>query len=253
MTRLGGTLLCAAAHLALAALICFLFPFLMGGPVPSDEAAAWWWARDAALVALFGVSHSLLLAPPVRKRLERFLPGPLHGCLFTLVTSTVLLLLVFAWQASPVVVWRLDGWAALAMNGLYLLSWAALFYSLSLSGFGWQTGWTPYWAWVRGQQPPRRRFEERGVYRLLRHPTYLSFLGIVWFTPVVTLDRAVLIGLMTAYVAVGSCLKDRRMILFMGDVYRRYQSRVPGYPLIGFGPLGRVPMSGEAEVTSAGR
>jgi hypothetical protein len=27
----------------------------------------------------------------------------------------------------------------------------------------------------------------------------------------------------------------------MGDSYRDYQARVPGYPGVGFGPLGRVP------------
>jgi hypothetical protein len=63
----------------------------------------------------------------------------------------------------------------------------------------------------------------------------------------------VFVGLMTVYVAVGSRLKHRRIAFFMGDVYCRYQARVPGYPLIGVGPIGRVPMRGAAPVTSAGR
>jgi hypothetical protein len=32
---------------------------------------------------------------------------------------------------------------------------------------------------------------ERGAYRPLRHPVDLSFLGLVWFVPVIILDRIV--------------------------------------------------------------
>ena len=31
----------------------------------------------------------------------------------------------------------------------FLASWVALFYSLSLTGLGYQTGWTPWWHWLR--------------------------------------------------------------------------------------------------------
>jgi len=44
-------------------------------------------------------------------------------------------------------------------------------------------------------QPPARPFVPQSVYRFLRHLVYLSFLGLVWLVPVVTLGRAVLIGI----------------------------------------------------------
>jgi hypothetical protein len=50
-----------------------------------------------------------------------------------------------------------------------------------------------------------------------------------------------LIAVWSTYIFVGSALKDGRLVHFMGDSYRDYQSRVPGYPGVGFGPLGRVP------------
>jgi hypothetical protein len=120
------------------------------------------------------------------------------------------------------------------------MSWVALIYSLHLTGLGYQTGLTPWWHWVKRQPAAPRRFEPRGAYRLIRHPVYLSFLGLIWLTPVVTLDRAILIVVWTLYIAVGSCLKDRRLTHYLGDSYRQYQSRVWGYPGLWFGPLGRV-------------
>jgi methanethiol S-methyltransferase len=241
--RILGTLLALTAHVLLGITVWYLFPFLMNCPVP-DEANTtpnWLW-RDGLLMFQFGLLHSALLRPAVRDRLEQFLPPALFGCFFTVSTCSSLLLLIHAWQPYPVAVWQLTGAAKWAVHTAYFLSWAALVYSLSLSGFGYQTGWTPYWAWVRGHPQPSRRFEVRGAYRLLRHPVYLSFLGQVWFTPLMTIDRALLTGLLTIYIFMGSYLKDQRLVFYLGEVYRRYQAKVPGYPL-GVGPLGRVSIS----------
>ena len=70
---------------------------------------------------------------------------------------------------------------------------------------------------------------------------YLSFLGLLWFTPVYTQDRLLLNLLWSGYIFVGSWLKDRRLLFYLGQTYRQYQAQVPGYPLLGWGPLGRVP------------
>ena len=253
LKRTAGALLALAAHVALAVTVWFLFPFLQGlAPPPAVGTGGAtpplpWWLIDGLLVLQFCVPHSLLLAPPVRDRLERWLPSALHGCLFCLTTCLSLLLLIFAWQRTPVVVWRLEGAVKWTICGAYFLSWGALLYTLALTGYGWQTGWTPFWAWFQGAAPARRHFAERGAYRWWRHPVYLAFLGQIWLTPTATLDRLMMMVLLTAYVAVGSWLKDRRLIFYLGDVYRSYQARVPGYPLMFIGPLGRVRKPGSPD------
>jgi hypothetical protein len=74
---------------------------------------------------------------------------------------------------------------------------------------------------------------------LLRHPVYLSFLGLIWFTPVMTFDHAVLTGIWTVYIFIGSILKDERLRYYLGESYAGYMSQVAGYPGIFIGPLGR--------------
>ena len=244
MMRFLGIAIALIAHLLLGVTVWFLFPFLMGRQaLPAEEPSAVWWLCDILLIVQFGLAHSLLLAPGVRRRLECLVSRPLYGCCFTLVTCSSLLLLILAWQRSPVVIWHLSGSAKMAIQAGYLSSWAGLFYAIGLTGYGLQTGWTSFRAWVRGEAQPRRVFTARGAYRWLRHPVYLCFLGLVWFTPSMTLDRTLLTGLMTAYIFLGSYLKDRRLTFYLGDVYREYQARVRGYPFIGFGPLGRVSQS----------
>ena len=72
---------------------------------------------------------------------------------------------------------------------------------------------------------------------------YLSFLGLIWFTPVMTADHAVLTGIWTTYIFLGSCLKDRRLVFYLGRSYRQYQAAVPGYPGMVVGPLARIGLS----------
>ena len=76
-------------------------------------------------------------------------------------------------------------------------------------------------------RPTSRPFVPQSVYRFLRHPVYLSFLGLVWLVPVVTLDKAALIGFWTVSISVGSVRKDRRLLFYVGDEYRSYQADVP--------------------------
>jgi len=213
-----------------------LFWFLHDG-VGVNSSHSYW--RDAALSLQFAVVHSMLLWPANRARLKRILPEALYGCLFCAATCVTLLALISNWQASERVVWQLHGAGATAMRiGLYA-SWCALLYSLNLTGLGYQAGLTQWLYWLRGQALPRREFQPRGAYRLFRHPVYLSFLGLIWFTPRMTVDHAMLTGIWTVYIFVGSHLKDRRLEHYLGDAYREYCRQVPGYPGLRFSPLGR--------------
>jgi protein-S-isoprenylcysteine O-methyltransferase Ste14 len=180
-----------------------------------------------------------LLLPSVRKALGRWVPQALYGCVFSVATCAGLLLAMETWQPCEGAAWILEGPAAGAVDLAFLASWGALIYSLWLTGLGYQTGLAPWWAWARRLEPPRRGFEPRGAYRLLRHPVYLSFLGLIWFNPQMTFDRLVLALAWSAHVFIGSYLKDRRLVYYIGERYRDYQRRVPGYPFIPFGPLGK--------------
>jgi hypothetical protein len=246
MYRGVGLLAGILTHLLFGLTVYRLFPFLRGSgrgllsgwaganlPVP-------WYVWNALLAAQFSIIHSWLLHPATRRRIEGFLPSAFYGCLFCVATCACLLFAIELWQPQELAIWRLGGTAEWVVRVAFLACWPLLIYSLSLTGLGYQTGWTPWWAWVRGRKPPRRNFEPRGLYHILRHPVYLSFLGLIWFVPTMTLDRAVLTGVWTVYIFVGSYWKDQRLVHYIGAPYRLYQSKVSGYPFLPIGPLGRV-------------
>ena len=244
--RTAGIAFGVATHLLFLATVWFLYEFLSRMPgAPSKHALL----VDAGLSLQFAVTHSLWLWPPVRQRLGRWISRSFYGCCFCVLTCLSLGLTFWQWRTVPVVIWQTSGLAAVVMQGGFLGSWAALFYSLALTGLGYQTGLTEWLCWVRRQPLPRRTFAPRGVYFVLRHPVYLSFMGLLWFTPKMTLDHALLTGLWTTYIFVGSWLKDHRLAYYLGESYRAYSAQVPGYPGMLFGPLARwqAPPGREAE------
>lgn len=210
--------------------VWFLFWFLRDGSVTHEQGN--WILRDALLATMFAVVHSLMLAMPVRRWLTQWIPRPFYDSTFCLVTCISLLLLFFGWRNSETNLWDLNGLAKSVVHVCFYASWIALFYSLALTGLGYQNGWTPFYYWMRQVPAPRREFTTKGAYRHFRHPVYLSFLGLVWFTPVMTLDHFVLTAIWTAYIFLGSWLKDMRLAGLIGSPYKQYMSKVPGYPIV---------------------
>ncbi|MCA9264494.1 MAG: hypothetical protein KDA60_11620 [Planctomycetales bacterium] len=228
------------------ATVVFLFRFLYNA---STRSARPWLLIDCALAIQFAVVHSVILHPTVQRRLKRWIKAEWYGLFFCLMTCGGLAITFCFWRGSEGAVWVAHGSVKTLIYVGFYGSWVMLFYSLWLSGLGFQTGLTPWWHWLRHQPVPRRPFPTTGLNGLLRHPIYLSFLGLIWFTPSMTWDHVALTGIWTAYIFIGSYLKDERLAFFLGQRYREYQARVPGYPGMFWGPLGRVrlatPLVGE--------
>jgi protein-S-isoprenylcysteine O-methyltransferase Ste14 len=237
MRRIVGITTGLVIHAVFGVMVWYLYWFLKGGQV-GDSARGL--SIDFLLALQFVVVHSLLLYPAVRERLSEWISPAFYGLFFCVATTVGLGLTMAFWHTSPVVWWETTGPARIAIDAGWYASWVLLFYSFFLNGIGYQTGFTNWWHWVRRRPIPPRPFHPRGVFRVMRHPSYLSFLGLVWFTPVMTTDRAILTVVWTIYVFIGSYLKDRRLLLHIGEPYRQYLAEVPGYPGMLLGPLGRV-------------
>ena len=235
--RMAGIIFGFSTQILFLVTVWYLFWFLRDGFIGQRHGN--WLLVDIALAVFFAVAHSVMLVPASRRHLSRWIPSAFYDSVFCVVTCLSLLLLFFAWRTSETMLWHATGWGESVMTIGFYASWAAMLYSLSLTGMGYQNGWTPFYYWLRRQPPPRREFKPRGAYKLIRHPVYLSFLGLVWFTPRMTLDHAALTVIWTVYIFYGSFLKDRRLERFVGDTYKRYEAEVPGYPLVPFGPLAR--------------
>jgi protein-S-isoprenylcysteine O-methyltransferase Ste14 len=237
-SRSAGFLIDIGAQVLFAITVWQIFSFLRDGAPPEPGPFV---RRELLLCLQFAAVHSFLLLPRTRSTLMQILPSQLYGCFFTVVTCLGLLPIVNFWRGSSIVLWQAEGAIAIAIRVGFYASWIGLIYSLGLGGFGYHTGWTPFMHWLRNQPLPRREFVPRGIYHWLRHPVYLTTGALFWFTPRMTLDHAILTGTLTTYIFIGSYLKDLRLEFCLVDTYRQYASRVPGYPLVFFGPLAKWP------------
>jgi len=122
-----------ATHVLFGITVWYLFWFLKEMNAARSQHAVW---IDSLLVLQFAVPHSWLLHPATRKRLARWISAPFYGLFFCAVTCFSLLLTISLWQSTTVVLWQLTGVANTVMQTGFVLSWAALFYSLWLVGAG---------------------------------------------------------------------------------------------------------------------
>jgi hypothetical protein len=85
---------------------------------------------DLALLALFGVQHSVMARPGFKRAWTRVVPKALERSLYVLLSSAVLALLMWQWRPiSLPVLWHAESWGAfvgwsIMGLGVVILLWA---------------------------------------------------------------------------------------------------------------------------------
>jgi len=175
------------------------------------------------------ILHSLLASLGAKKWVARRWPRgmTLYRLGFNLLAILLLLpplWLTFALDGPDL--WRWQGpWAWLA----HLLALGAL------AGFFWSlryydgSEFLGLRQWRRGQRQveDQESFYISPLHRFVRHPWYSLGLLLIWSRDMngPMLVSAVTISL---YFMVGSLLEERKLLVYHGEVYRRYRAQVPG-------------------------
>jgi protein-S-isoprenylcysteine O-methyltransferase Ste14 len=184
-------------------------------------------AIDLALLAAFGLHHSLMARDRAKALLLRFWPTHLERSLYVAVASAFTALLVLAWQPIGPALWRLSGAPALllqltALAGLVISTVAAMtFDHLHLVGLRQLS------AHERGEPVPPPQFSTPGLYRFVRHPMQSGLLLFLWATPTMTVGGLLFAGGLTLYILIGLRFEERSLRASFGSAYTDYAARVP--------------------------
>src|SRR6185369_1703880 len=99
--------------------------------VDSGAAGAWLPAAlaDVALLALFGVQHSVMARGRFKRWLTRSVPQAAERSVYVLLSSVALALVFGLWQPIPGEIWNAGGAARTLLLVLFWLGWAMVFAS----------------------------------------------------------------------------------------------------------------------------
>ncbi|MFW2829837.1 methanethiol S-methyltransferase [Sphingomonas sp. ID0503] len=181
---------------------------------------------DIALVALFGLQHSIMARPAFKAAWTRIVPPPIERSVYVLAASLMLVVMFLFWHPIPTAVWRVDGPAAILLWALSGLGWLMVLASSYLINHFELFGLAQVWRNLRDRQVPEGPLRFPLLYALVRHPLYTGFLIAFWATPVMTVGHLVFAAAMTAYIRVALRYEERDLVGHFGEGYRAYQRRV---------------------------
>ncbi|MEM1178520.1 MAG: methanethiol S-methyltransferase [Acidobacteriota bacterium] len=185
-------------------------------------------AINLALIALFGVQHSIMARPRFKAWLTRHLPAAAERATFVLATNLVLITTFIAWQPLPQTLWSVDNsalrsilWAAFATGWAIVLLSSFLINHFEL--FGLQQAFHH----LKRRLAAPAEFRTPLLYRLVRHPLMTGLLIAFWAAPDLSLGRLLFASGMTVYIVIGVAHEEKDLVAAFGERYRDYQRRVP--------------------------
>lgn len=183
-------------------------------------------AVNLALVALFGVQHSVMARGRFKQWMTRLVPQSAERSVFVLAASAVLIAIYAGWQPMPGVVWEVGGLGGQVLFGGQLVGWLIVLVSTFLIDHFELFGLRQAWAQFRGREFEPPQMGSPALYKIVRHPIYLGFLIAFWSAPTMTVGRLVFAAGMSTYILIGIRFEERDLIRRFGDSYREYRRRV---------------------------
>jgi protein-S-isoprenylcysteine O-methyltransferase Ste14 len=185
-------------------------------------------AIDLGLLALFGVSHSVMARAAFKRRWTKLTGEAAERSVYVLVASAILALTFWQWRAIPHVLWRVPTPAGrAAIVALELLGVLLVIASSFLTDHFDLFGLRQVWLYARGRDYTPVPFKQHVLYRVVRHPMMLGFVITFWAAPTMSVGRALFAAGMSAYVAIGIAFEERDLARRLGEDYRLYRRQVP--------------------------
>ena len=184
---------------------------------------------DVALIALFGLQHSVMARPRFKRAWTRIISPTIERSVFVLAASLALLILFRFWQPLERTIWQVPPdmrWLTMLLWTLFLLGFGIVLVTTFLINhfelFGLQQAWSNF----RGTEMPKPQLREPLFYRYVAHPLYAGFFLAFWVTPYMTSGHLLLALGFSAYMLLAIRYEERDLTGVFGDDYRRYRSGV---------------------------
>jgi methanethiol S-methyltransferase len=182
---------------------------------------------DLALLALFGIQHSVMARPSFKRWWTRIVPESAERSTYMLFSSLAMIILFALWEPIGGVVWKATAPAAqAALYGAFALGWVVLLLSTFLINHFDLFGLRQVWLQLVGRRYEPLPFKVTSLYRYVRHPIYVGWLLVFWATPTMTVAHLVCAIGTSLYILVAIWFEERNLIDAHPE-YAEYRRRVP--------------------------
>jgi methanethiol S-methyltransferase len=182
---------------------------------------------NVALIALFGLQHSVMARKGFKQAWTRIIPAPVERSMFVLFASLVLIVLFVFWRPIPTVIWSVENEAArMILWALFGVGWLVVLLSTFLISHFELFGMKQVWDHMRSRTAAEPVFRQPLFYRFVRHPLYLGFFIAFWATPRMTAGHLLLAVGMSVYMLIAIRYEERDLVRMFGVQYEEYRGRV---------------------------
>jgi protein-S-isoprenylcysteine O-methyltransferase Ste14 len=210
-------------------LICFVgnLPFapvtVDRGPVAPLATAL---IIDLALVAIFGLQHSLMARQGFKRAWTRVVPQQLERSFYVLAASAALIVMFLFWRPITGVVWEVGGAGAFILWLLFASGWLIVLLSTFLINHFELFGLQQAWLHMTGRETQAPELRQPLFYRWVAHPLYAGFFVAFWSTPRMTVGHLLFALAMSAYILIAIRYEERDLRGLFGKDYEQYRSGV---------------------------
>lgn len=182
---------------------------------------------NAALIALFGLQHSIMARQGFKRAWQRIVPAPLERSMYVLLASAALWVMFYFWRPMPYDIWRVESSIGAAILwALFAAGWAIVLVSTFLISHFELFGLKQVWMHLRGQATVTPVLRQPFFYRFVRHPLYSGFFLAFWATPVMTMGHLIFAAGMSLYMLIAIRYEERDLVELFGEDYARYRQQV---------------------------
>lgn len=233
MRRIAGFAYGSASYVIFLATFLYAIGFIgnFGLPKTMDSAAAGSWttalAVDVGLLALFAVQHSVMARRGFKSFLTRFITPALERSTYVLAASLALLLLFWQWRPLGGIVWDIQNpIGRMLLYGGFAFGWLLVLVATFVINHFDLFGMRQVWRYLQGKPHTGLRFVTPVLYRVVRHPLYVGWFCVFWFTPTMTVTHLFFALMTSAYILIAIQFEERDLIKEHPE-YATYRTQVP--------------------------
>ena len=182
---------------------------------------------DVALIALFGLQHSVMARPGFKAKWTRIVPPPMERSVYVLAASAALIILFLFWRPIDTVVWDVAN--PLVSDLIWIvfwLGWLTVLVSTFLINHFELFGLQQAWLHLMRREAAPAELRAPFFYKWIAHPLYSGFFLAFWAAPQMTVGHLLLAVGVSIYMLIAIRYEEHDLTNLFGDDYRRYRAGV---------------------------